>query len=78
MERGYLMSYPQKKNQNIGYKSFDFGGKPHFIDSMRILKPIWEDNEGKYSRVDGIKGCWRQANILPVSLECGINNNFGR
>jgi hypothetical protein len=45
---------------------------------MRILKSIWEDDEGKYARVDGIKRCWRKANILPVSWECDINNDVGR
>ena len=47
------------------------------LDAMIIMKPIWEDNEGKYTRVDGIKRCWRKANILPVSWECDINNDVG-
>ena len=48
------------------------------IDEMRTMKPILEDYEGKYSRVDGIKRCWKKANILPVSSECDINNDVGR
>ena len=45
---------------------------------MRILKPIWGDDEGKYSRVDGIKCCCRKSNILPVYWECDIKNDVGR
>ena len=45
---------------------------------MKILKPIWEDDEDKYARVDGIKNFWQKANILPVSWECYINNDVGR
>ena len=48
------------------------------LDTMRIMKPIWEADEGKYSRVDGIKRCWRKADILTVSWECDINNDAGR
>ena len=48
------------------------------LDTMRIMKPIWEADEGKYSRVDGIKRCWRKADILTVYWECDINNDVGR
>ena len=47
------------------------------IDEMRTMKPILEDYEGKYSRVDGINLCWRKSTILPVSWECYIDNNIG-
>ena len=45
---------------------------------MIILKPIWEYDEGKYARVDGMKIWWWTSNILPVSWECDINNYIGR
>ena len=48
------------------------------LDAIIIIKPIWEDDEGKYTIVDGIKCCWIKANILPVSWECDINNDLGR
>ena len=72
------MAYLERQKQKRGCKGVDFGGKPHLLDAMRILKYIWEDDEGKYARVDEIKRCWRKANILPVSWECDINNDVGR
>eukprot|EP00978_Attheya_sp_CCMP212_P044514 scaffold312923_cov43-Attheya_sp.AAC.1 len=71
-------AYVERQKQRRGCKGVDFGGKPHLLDAMRILKSIWEEDEGKYARVDGIKRCWRKANILPVSWECDINNDVGR
>ena len=62
----------------LGYKGTGFGGNCHFLDAMIILKPIWEDDEGKYARVDEIKCCWWKANIQPVSLEYDINNDVRR
>ena len=38
---------------------------------------MWGDDEGKYDRVDGIKRCWRKADILPISWEFYINNYGG-
>ena len=77
LEGGYLREYPKRKNKKRGFNGIDFGGKNHLIGSMIIMKNIWEDDEVKYSRVDGIKRCWRKANILPVSWECNINNDVG-
>ena len=38
---------------------------------------MWDYDEGKYDRVDRIKRCWKNSNILPMSWECDINNYFG-
>ena len=65
------------KKQTRGCEGIGCVGRPNFLDSMRILKPIWEENEGKYARVGGIKRYWKKANILPVSWECYINNYVG-
>ena len=67
IEGEYLSSYAERKNQSRGFKGIGSGGKLHLLRAMRILKPICEDNEGKYSIVGGIKRCWRKADILPVS-----------
>ena len=78
IEGGYLRTYVGSKKQNRGYKVIDFGGNSHFLDAIIIMKHIWEYYEGKYSIVDGIKHCWKNANILPVYWECEINNYIGR
>ena len=75
--RGYLRGYAESKKQERRCKDIDFGWKPHFIYSMIVLKPIWEGDDGKYSRADGIKRCWRKAVILLVCWECDINNDVG-
>ena len=53
-------------------------GKHPLLDAIRILKYIWEDDEGEYARFDWIKRFWQKADILPVSVDCYINNDVGR
>ena len=77
IEGRHLRTYAKRKNKNKGHKGIEFGGRPHLLDAMIIMKPIWEDNEGKYTRVDGIKRCWRKSNILPVSWEFDTSNYAG-
>ena len=74
------MPYAKINKQTRGWKGIDFGGNPHLIDAMIILKPIWWDNKGKYTGGDGIKlkYCCQKVNIIPVSRECDINNYVGR
>jgi hypothetical protein len=44
---------------------------------MENLKnEIWND-DGKYVKEDGLKRCWRKANILPPSWDTDINNEVG-
>ena len=71
------MAYVESNNKKIVCKVIGFCWNTHLFDAMRILKPIWGDDEGKYSRVDGIKCCCRKSNILPVYWECDINNYLG-
>ena len=78
IEGGYLRAYAKRKKQKRGCKGIEFGGNPHLLDVTRVLKPIWEEDEDKYSRVDGIKSCWEKDNTLPVSWEYDINNDVGR
>ena len=78
IEGGYLRASAKRKNQKRGRKGIGFCGTYHLLDATGILKPIWEDDEGKYSRVDRIKRCWWKANILPMSWEYDINNDVGR
>ena len=41
IEGVYLRTYAKKKKQKRGCKIIDFDGKPHLIDAMIIMKPIW-------------------------------------
>eukprot|EP00957_Ditylum_brightwellii_P057174 4332124-Ditylum_brightwellii.AAC.1 len=37
---------------------------------------MWS-KDSKYAKVDGIKRCWRKADILPASWNADINNDVG-
>ena len=43
IEGGFLRAYVEKKKQNRGCKGTDFGGNPHLLDAMIIMKPLWEE-----------------------------------
>ena len=43
---------------------------------MTILVGIWSV-DGKYAREDGIRRCWRKADILPISMNTEINADLG-
>ena len=73
----YLKAYAKRKKKKR-CKGIDFGDNPHLLDAMRIMKPIWEEYEGKDFRVDSKTSFWWKDNILPVSRECHINNYVGR
>ena len=57
IEGGYLRAYAKTYKKKKSRKGIEFGGKPHLLDTMIIMRTLWEDNEGKYARVDGIKLC---------------------
>ena len=52
IEGGYLRAYSERKKSKRGCKGIDLGGNPHLLDARKFLKPIWENDEGKYARVD--------------------------
>ena len=76
VEGGYKWAYKKRSKLPRGLKGLNYGGKAHIIDAMNILKYIW-GRDDKYARVDAIKRCWRRSAILPISWECGINNDVG-
>ena len=39
---GYLRVYDERKKQKRVLQGVEFFGKPHFVDAMRVMKPIWE------------------------------------
>ena len=57
-------------------KCLAFGGKATILDAMQILNKI-RSNDGKYASEDGIRRCWRKADILPVSWNQQINADVG-
>jgi hypothetical protein len=58
-----------------GCKGISFGGKPHILDAMNILKRLWEGN--KSPSTDAILRCWRKANCLPVTQQAELSNETG-
>ena len=46
------------------------------LDCMTILDDIWKSDQ-KYAREDGIRRCWRKADILPISWNTDIDKELG-
>ena len=76
VENGYEMAAERRKRQAAGCKGLAFGGKATVLDAIDIIHHIWNEDD-KYARVDGIKRCWRKADILPLSWVQDINNEVG-
>lgn len=73
---GYELAAERRKRQRPGCKGLAYGGKATVLDAMKIIHSMW-DVDGKYARVDGIKRCWRKADILPASWNADLNNEVG-
>ena len=76
VENGYELAVERRKRQLAGCKGLKFGGKATVLDAIDIIHSIW-DKDDKYARADGIKRCWRKADILPLSWVQDINNDVG-
>ena len=74
---GYAEAARQRAVQRPGLKGLDFGGKPHLLDCMLILRKVWENASGMYVTKECIQRCWRKADILPISWNADINNEAG-
>ena len=44
---------------------------------MLILDAIWKV-DGRHALEDGIRRCWRKADILPIGMNTDINADIGR
>lgn len=75
-ENGYEMAAERRKKQPAGCKGLAYGGKATVLDAIEIIDRLWKKDD-KYARVDGIKRCWRKADILPLSWVQDINNEVG-
>ena len=73
---GYKAAAEQRKNTKRGCRGLAVGGKATLLDAMCILIAVWNNN-GKYATVDGIRHCWRKANILSTAMQTIINKEIG-
>jgi len=73
---GYQSAFERRKKQPPGCKGIDFGGKATILDAIEIIHDIWSKDD-KYASNDGIKRCWRKADILPPTWQTDINNDVG-
>ena len=63
------------KQQRKGCKGLMYGSSPHILDSMEILKEIWESD---FISQTMIQRCWRKARCLPFIDTIDISNISGR
>jgi len=75
-EGGFERAANLRSQQPRGCKGLAYGGKATVLDTMRILKSLWDENT-KYASEDSIRRCWRKADILPASWNADINNDVG-
>ena len=75
-EGGYEGAARARKSVRKGLRGLTYGGKATLLDAMTILVGIWSV-DGKYAREDGIRRCWRKADILPISMNTEINADLG-
>eukprot|EP00957_Ditylum_brightwellii_P019005 1430537-Ditylum_brightwellii.AAC.1 len=76
-EGGYDLAAERRNHQRRGCKGVHFGGKPHVLDCMEMLKKVWEGKDGKYVSDESVSRCWRKADMLPPTWNADINNNVG-
>jgi hypothetical protein len=73
---GYEAAAEARKHVPKGQRGLTVGGKAHILDAMIIFNDIWKQ-DGKYARVEGIRRCWRKADILPLEMNTEINMDLG-
>ena len=80
-EGGFEAAAKQRACAPRGCKGLTYGGKPHILDAINVLKQIWGDDAEssiKYATREGVQSCWRKAQILPATWDADINNQVGR
>ena len=70
---GYEEAARLRLGQQPVTKGIKYGGKPHTIDRMKILREVCDDT---FSH-DSIQSCWRKSDIFPVTYNADINNGVG-
>ena len=59
-----------------GCQGIQQGSRANVLDALNLIKAVW-DNDEKYATKEGIKRCWRKANILPPKMNADLNNDVG-
>ena len=77
VEGGYEAAAKARMQMRKGCRGLDVGGKATILDAMNILKNLWI-KDAKYAREDGIRRCWRKADILPLEMNTEINKELGQ
>ena len=77
-EGGFEAAAASRARQKRGCRGLQHGGKPHILDCMVMLKHVWGGRSDRYITSEGIKRCWRKADILPQAWNLDINNDVGR
>jgi hypothetical protein len=75
-EWGYEAAGEAHKMHKAGCKGLDYGGKAHIL-ALTISFELWNKDD-TYAKEGCIMRCWRNADILPVSWDCDINNAISR
>ena len=75
-EGGYQEAARLRQSTKKGCRGLSLGGKATILDAMYILDGIWK-KDARYAKVEGIRRCWRKADILPVAMETLINQEVG-
>jgi DDE superfamily endonuclease len=73
---GYEAAAEARKRAKRGQRGLSVGGKAHIIDAMNILNGFWSV-DGRYALIDGIRRCWRKADILPLEMNLEIYKDLG-
>ena len=72
---GFETAAEERRKQKRGCKGVSYGGKPHLLDCMEMLKRVWDGD--KYVSNESISRCWRKADIFPLTWNADINNDVG-
>jgi DDE superfamily endonuclease/Tc5 transposase DNA-binding domain len=76
-EGGFEGAANARRGVRRGQRGLDYGGKATILDAMLILNSIW-NIDGRYAKEEGLRRCWRKANILPLDMNTTIDAELGR
>ena len=64
---GYEQAVVCRVRQKKGQRGIQYGGKPHILDCMTMIKQVWDGVDERYISTESIRRCRRKADILPIS-----------
>ena len=77
-EGGFEAKTDSREQQRRGYKGLKYGGKPHILDCMAMLKDAWGGTSGRCAASEGLKCFWGEADVLAETLKVNTNKDVGR